>query len=385
MNDASDARPSTQRCSRVIPAACAACCYPFHEPRAFFLCAFSAPLCWDTVHAGNWPAAERPVSLAVGVSTCGGHQPGGAVRETDDQTGQLLARARSGDGDAFAELTGPFRRELQVHCYRILGSAADAEDMLQETMMAAWRGLDRFRGTIIAADLAARDRHQQVPESPARYRSAPLPSACGAASRAHAQRRAALAGAVPRRAAWRPAGCRPGTRGAVRGQGIGVAGVRHRPAAPAAPAARRTGAPRRARVPRTGDGGRPRLHRGRREQPAQASPGHDRLPPAARRARPGPAAGLRARAAGHGPVRRRVRARGRRGGRRLAHRRRLAHDAAAAVRVPGPRTRSGTSCTPSRSAQGPSASGSFLPGRTASPPSAATWATRTPRSATRTG
>jgi len=67
------------------------------------------------------------------------------MRETDDQTGQLLARARSGDGDAFAELTGPFQRELQVHCYRILGSAADAEDMLQETMMAAWRGLDRFQ------------------------------------------------------------------------------------------------------------------------------------------------------------------------------------------------------------------------------------------------
>jgi RNA polymerase sigma-70 factor (ECF subfamily) len=57
---------------------------------------------------------------------------------------QLLARARSGDADAFAELTGPFRRELQVHCYRILGSVADAEDMLQETMMAAWQALDRF-------------------------------------------------------------------------------------------------------------------------------------------------------------------------------------------------------------------------------------------------
>jgi RNA polymerase sigma-70 factor (TIGR02960 family) len=68
------------------------------------------------------------------------------VREAVDVTGQLLARAQAGDGDAFAELTGPFRRELQVHCYRILGSAADAEDMLQETMMAAWRGLDRFEG-----------------------------------------------------------------------------------------------------------------------------------------------------------------------------------------------------------------------------------------------
>jgi RNA polymerase sigma-70 factor (TIGR02960 family) len=68
------------------------------------------------------------------------------VDQTVDAAGQLLARARAGDGEAFAGLTGPFRRELQAHCYRILGSAADAEDMLQETMMAAWRGLDRFEG-----------------------------------------------------------------------------------------------------------------------------------------------------------------------------------------------------------------------------------------------
>ena len=67
------------------------------------------------------------------------------MRETVEANGQLLARARAGDGDAFAELTGPFRREVQVHCYRMLGSAADAEDMLQETMMAAWRGLGRFQ------------------------------------------------------------------------------------------------------------------------------------------------------------------------------------------------------------------------------------------------
>jgi RNA polymerase sigma-70 factor (TIGR02960 family) len=61
-------------------------------------------------------------------------------------TEQLLARARAGEEDAFTELVGPFRAELQLHCYRILGSAADAEDALQETLMAAWRGLDQFQG-----------------------------------------------------------------------------------------------------------------------------------------------------------------------------------------------------------------------------------------------
>jgi RNA polymerase sigma-70 factor (ECF subfamily) len=55
-----------------------------------------------------------------------------------------LVRARAGDGEAFRELTDPYRRELQLHCYRILGSVQDAEDLLQETLLAAWRGLDRF-------------------------------------------------------------------------------------------------------------------------------------------------------------------------------------------------------------------------------------------------
>ena len=57
-----------------------------------------------------------------------------------------MSRARAGDGDAFRELTEPHRRELQVHCYRMLGSLQDAEDAVQDTMLAAWQGLAGFEG-----------------------------------------------------------------------------------------------------------------------------------------------------------------------------------------------------------------------------------------------
>ena len=59
---------------------------------------------------------------------------------------QALERARAGEEDAFSELTDPYRHELEVHIYRIVGSVHDAEDLLQETLVAAWRGLDGFEG-----------------------------------------------------------------------------------------------------------------------------------------------------------------------------------------------------------------------------------------------
>lgn len=57
---------------------------------------------------------------------------------------RLLALAKNGDGEAFRQLVEPYRRELQVHCYRVMGSLADAEDLVQETLLAAWQGLDGF-------------------------------------------------------------------------------------------------------------------------------------------------------------------------------------------------------------------------------------------------
>jgi RNA polymerase sigma-70 factor (ECF subfamily) len=59
---------------------------------------------------------------------------------------ELLEQARRGGQAAFAELAEGYRAELQLHCYRITGSVQDAEDLVQETLLAAWRGLDQYEG-----------------------------------------------------------------------------------------------------------------------------------------------------------------------------------------------------------------------------------------------
>src|SRR3954466_9121595 len=63
--------------------------------------------------------------------------------DTGTVTG-LLSRARAGDEAAFGELVAPYQRGWCVHCYRVLGSLQDAEDVVQETLLAAWRGLGGF-------------------------------------------------------------------------------------------------------------------------------------------------------------------------------------------------------------------------------------------------
>src|SRR5215207_11670268 len=88
--------------------------------------------------------------------------------------------SRSSDlqsGSGFEELAERYRRELLVHCYRITGSVQDAEDLVQETLLAAWRGLEGFEGRAsmrtwlyrIATNRclnALRDRGRRLPEPP---------------------------------------------------------------------------------------------------------------------------------------------------------------------------------------------------------------------------
>jgi RNA polymerase sigma-70 factor (ECF subfamily) len=68
------------------------------------------------------------------------------AKSRESEAAKHLAAAQNGNANEFSELTEPYRRELQVHCYRILGSLHEAEDMVQETMLKAWKRLDTYEG-----------------------------------------------------------------------------------------------------------------------------------------------------------------------------------------------------------------------------------------------
>src|SRR5687767_3462592 len=67
-------------------------------------------------------------------------------RSKTDEEAAVAAAARGGDEAAFASLVGRYRRELQVHCYRMVGSFEDSEDLVQETFLRAWRNRESFQG-----------------------------------------------------------------------------------------------------------------------------------------------------------------------------------------------------------------------------------------------
>jgi RNA polymerase sigma-70 factor, ECF subfamily len=99
---------------------------------------------------GGPSAPSSPCSRCLAYAT-GSSPPGtkGTERtrwEDGAVSTELIELAKAGDQDAFRELVEPYRAELHVHCYRILGSVQDAEDALQETLLAAWRGLGGFEG-----------------------------------------------------------------------------------------------------------------------------------------------------------------------------------------------------------------------------------------------
>jgi RNA polymerase sigma-70 factor (TIGR02960 family) len=94
----------------------------------------------DTATAGDWARTDRPVLASAGVCT------DVDARKATALTTDLISRARAGDERAFRQLTEPYGRELQVHCYRMLGSFQDAEDALQDTWLAAWQALAGFEG-----------------------------------------------------------------------------------------------------------------------------------------------------------------------------------------------------------------------------------------------
>src|SRR5262249_37930885 len=100
-----------------------------------------APRCRETGRPPTAQFAPRAAPIQDGSAARCGKKVTVRVATAD-----LIAKARAGDGEAFRELTEPYLRELQVHCYRMLGSFQDAEDALQNTLLTAWQSLAGFEG-----------------------------------------------------------------------------------------------------------------------------------------------------------------------------------------------------------------------------------------------
>jgi len=180
---------------------------------------------------------------------------------------QLLARAQDGEEAAFAALTASLRPELELHCYRIVGSVQDAEDLVQETLLTAWREIKRFEGRSsvrtwlyrIATNRclnALRDRGRRPAETRAPPEPVPPPPKPTRMSQPRVSR------ALSRCAARGSGGPSAAARCTIRVEGGDRARVHDRAAPGATPTASCARAPGRAWLPRSGGRRDARTHRG---------------------------------------------------------------------------------------------------------------------------
>src|SRR5215218_7991361 len=254
-----------------------------------------------------------------------------------------MLRARAGDSDAFRELTEPYRRELQVHCYRMLGSLQDAEDALQDTLLAAWQSLAGFEGRAslrtwlyrIATNrcLNARRAASRRPakEWDVPWVEPPEPTRLGEVVWLEPYPDALLKGAIE---------VPLGPEAPLRADRVHLPGLRDRPAGPAASPARRPRLARCPRISRQRGGRHARFDRRVGQQRPQAGPRQPAAPAATGR-RPRTASRLRltGRGCDRGEVRPGVGVRRSRRAGGPSDRRRLHLDATDALGVPGPRRR----------------------------------------------
>jgi RNA polymerase sigma factor (sigma-70 family) len=167
--------------------------------------------------------------------------------------GDLMARARAGDGDAFNQLTEPYRRELQVHCYRKLGSFQDAEDALQDTLLSVWQGLGGFEGRSSLRTWLYRiatNRCLNARRSTSRRQAKEWDVPGVEPPRVDSTWRSSLVGAVPQQPPRRGTRSAAGRRSPLRADRVYLSGLRDRPPGSAAAPGCRSRLARRARVPR---------------------------------------------------------------------------------------------------------------------------------------